>query len=83
MSHRLEKNADTKYHDYKEPKTSTHPSTTDYKNDEEHQTSSGDIEYQDAESVWKMSKDSATSNGGSFADEEESVENIVKENKQE
>lgn len=50
MSHRLEKNAHTKYHHYKEPKTSTHRSTTDYKNDEEHQASSGDIEYQDAQS---------------------------------
>ena len=43
MSHRLEKNADAKYHDYTEPKTSTHCSTTDYKNDEEHQASSGDM----------------------------------------
>jgi hypothetical protein len=83
MSHSLEKNADTKYHDYTEPKTSTHRSTTDYKNDEEHQASSGDIESQDAESIWKMSKDSAKSNRGSFADEQRSVENITTENEQE
>gem|GEM_PF-4179289 len=30
-----------------------------------------------------MSKDSAKSNGGSFADDQRSVENIVKENRQE
>jgi hypothetical protein len=83
MSHRLEKNADTKYHDYTEPKTSTHRSTIEYKNDEEHQASSGDIESQDTESIWKMSKDSAKSNRGSFADEQRSVENITTENEQE
>jgi hypothetical protein len=83
MSYRLEKNADTKYHDYTEPKTSTHSSTTDYKNDEEHQASSGGIESHDAESIWKMSKNSAKSNRGSLADEQRSVENIIKENEQE
>jgi hypothetical protein len=83
MSHRLEKNADTKNHDYTEPKTTAHRSTTEYKNDEEHQASSGDIECQDAGSIWKMSKDSAKSNRGSFADEQRSVENVMKENKQE
>jgi hypothetical protein len=73
MSHGLEKNADAKYHDYTEPKIPTHRSTTGHKNDEEHQASSGDIEYQDAESVWKMSKDSAKSNGEPFAEEQRSV----------
>ncbi len=80
MSHRLEKNADTKYHDYKEPKTSKHRVAGDYKKRQENTRS--DIQSEDAESTWDIARGSESNkNRGSFADEQQSVENITKQNK--
>ncbi|AFU58136.1 hypothetical protein Ngar_c11960 [Candidatus Nitrososphaera gargensis Ga9.2] len=80
MSHRLEKNTDTKYHDYKEPKMSRHLSAGDYKRRQENTRS--DIQSEDAESTWNIARESESNkNRGSFANEQQSVENITKQNK--
>ncbi|HEX5904882.1 MAG TPA: hypothetical protein VFY50_02420 [Candidatus Nitrosocosmicus sp.] len=79
MSHRLEKNADTKNIDYKEPKT-----TSESDADREHQKqTNAEGQTQDTEAIWDLTRESGTDNAsignrGSFADEENaSVDNIV------
>jgi hypothetical protein len=80
MSHRLEKDVDTKYHDYKEPKTSRSRSTGDYKKRQE--TTRSDVQSEDVETMWNIARESESNkNRGSFVDERQSVENITKQNK--
>jgi hypothetical protein len=77
MSHRLDKDADTKYHDYKEPRTSRSRSTGDY---ERRQTGRSDVQSEDAEAMWNIARESENNkNRGSFSDEWQSVENIKEE----
>jgi hypothetical protein len=79
MSHRLEDNEDTKYDDYKEPKTPMTYSTIkpDATNESEilsHQRSKGDKQTLDAEAIWSLERESgcsgssANDNRGSFAE---------------
>lgn len=80
MSHRLEKEMDTKYHDYKEPRTSRRRVTGDYR--KRQQNSRPDIQSEDAETIWNIARESESSkNRSSFADEQQSVENITKQYK--
>ena len=75
MSHRLEDSEDTKYVDYKEPKTSRRLSAEDAPASS--QAASG---AQDAESMWNIARESDNpSNKGSYADKGRSVDNVVKE----
>jgi hypothetical protein len=84
MSHRLEKNADTKNIDYKEPKTSRSYSTSESDADRERKKqTNAEGQTQDTEAIWDLTRESGTDNAsignrGSFADEENaSVDNIV------
>jgi hypothetical protein len=80
MSHRLEKETDTKYHDYKEPRTSRRRLTDDYKKRQENTRL--DVQSEGAESMWNIAKESESNkNRGLFADKQQSVENVIKENK--
>jgi hypothetical protein len=80
MSHRLEKDADTKYHGYKEPRTSRRHSTSNYRERQENTRS--DAQSEDAETIWNIARESdSNKNRGSFTDEQQSVENIKKQNK--
>lgn len=85
MSHRLEKNVDTKNIDYKEPKTSKSYSTSEADADRENQKQTNPkAQTQDTEAVWNLTREGGTDNAsignrGSFTDEENaSVDNIVK-----
>jgi methylmalonyl-CoA mutase N-terminal domain/subunit len=84
MSHRLEKNADTKNIDYKEPKTSRSYSTSESDADRERKKqTNAEGQTQDTEAIWDLTRESGTDNAsignrGSLADEENaSVDNIV------
>jgi hypothetical protein len=80
MSHRLEKETDTKYQNYNEPRTSRRRSTGEYKKRQEN--TRPDVQSEDAESIWKIARgNDSNENRGSFADKQQSVENITKENK--
>ena len=83
-SHRLEKNADNKNIDYKEPKTSRSYSTSESDADRERKKqTNAEGQTQDTEAIWDLTRESGTDNAsignrGSFADEENaSVDNIV------
>lgn len=80
MSHRLEGNEETKYADYKEPKTSQKFSTKDEDIPAASQTK-GDRQTQDAGSMWNLARESnnPSSTRGSYADKDRSVDNVVKE----
>ena len=80
----LEKNADTKNIDYKEPKTSRSYSTSESNADRERKKqTNAEGQTQDTEAIWDLTRESGTDNAstgnrGSFADEENaSVDNIV------
>jgi len=88
VSHRLEENEDSKYPgDYKEPKTPRTYSTLkpDAENKEDstsNRHSEGNIQTQSAESTWELTRESDSNssspgNRGSFADVDQSVDNII------
>ena len=88
MSHRLEENEDSKYAgDYKEPKTPrtysrVKPDAEDKEDSKSNRQSDGNIQTQSAESTWELarksdSNSSSPGNRGSFADADQSVDNII------
>ncbi len=88
MSHRLEENEDSKYAgDYKEPKTprtysTLKPDAKDKEDSTSNRHNKGDIQTQSAESTWELARESDSSssspgNRGSFADMDQSVDNII------
>ncbi|HYY67083.1 MAG TPA: hypothetical protein VE572_01910 [Nitrososphaeraceae archaeon] len=89
MSHRLEENEDTKYAgNYKEPKmprtfSTAKPYTEDKEDSISNRHSEGDIQTQSAESIWELARkgnsnsSSSSGNRGSFADMDQSVDNII------
>jgi hypothetical protein len=58
MSHRLEKNADTKNIDYKEPETSRSYSTSESDADRERKKqTNAEGQTQDAEAIWDLTRE--------------------------
>jgi hypothetical protein len=85
MSHRLEKNVDTKNVDYKEPKTSkSHSVSESDANKRDQKQTNPEAQTTGAEVSWNLTREGGTDNAsignrGSFTDEENaSVDNIVK-----
>ncbi len=89
MSHRLEENEGTKGIEHKESKTprtfsNLKPDAEDKEDSmSQQQQSGGDIQAQSPESIWEATRKSDSSssspdNRGSFADMDQSVDNIVK-----
>jgi len=85
MSHRLEKNVDTKNIDYKEPKTSkSHSVSKSDANREDQKQTNPEAQTADTEAIWNLTREGGTDNAsignrGSFTDEENAgVENRVK-----
>jgi hypothetical protein len=84
MSHRLEKNVDTKNIGYKEPKTSKSRTRKSGANKEDQKQTNSEAQTIDTEAVWNLAREGGTDNTsvgnrGSFTDEENaSLDNIVK-----
>jgi hypothetical protein len=88
MSHRLEENEGTKRTDHKEPKTprtfsTVKPDAEDKEDGISQRHPEGNIQTQSPESTWEAarksdSNSSSPGNKGSFADMDQSVDNIIK-----
>jgi hypothetical protein len=83
MSHRLEKNADTKNIDYKEVIPRSYSTSESDADRERKKQTNAEGQTQDTEAIWDLTRESGTDNAsignrGSLADEENaSVDNIV------
>jgi hypothetical protein len=88
MSHRLEENEGTKRTNHNESKTrrtfsTVKPNAEDKEDNMSQRQTEGDIQTQSPESIWQAARESDSSSSspgdkGSFADMDQSVDNIIK-----